>query len=136
MTFGFSPNANRPLRSGIQIMSLTFILYVRKGNAATAKSNLPTLYRFKDIGFEEFEDFTEHDTKSEPKEHAIDTMRWYSAGKGLKMFLEIKARIAAGERFELPRETVTQVSKEVDMAVKDLTQPAKHRLQFHLAWSE
>ena len=117
-------------------MSSTFILYVRKGNVVTAKSDLPTLYRCKDIGFEEFEDCTEQDAKSAPQEHAIDAMRWYSAGKGLKVFLEIKARIAAGERFELPRETIIQIRKELDTAIKDLTRPAKNRLQFHLAWSE
>ena len=63
-------------------------------------------------------------------------MRWYSAGKGLKVFSEIKAKIAAGERFELPRETIIEIRKELDLAIKDLVHPAKQRLQFHLAWSE
>ncbi len=121
-------------------MSLTFILCIRKGNVVTSKSDLPCLYKYKDIGFEDFEDFTEHHAKSEDdaerKEYTTDDMRWYSAGKGLKVFSEIRAKIAAGERFELPRETIIQISKEIDMSVKDLVRPAKDRLQFHLAWSK
>ena len=106
----------------------------------SCRSDLPTLYKYKDIGFEEFEDATEQSAKSqnnaERKEHPVENMRWYSAGKGLKMFLEIRAKIAAGERFELPRETVIQIGKELDTAIKDLVGPAKSRRQFHLAWSE
>ncbi len=105
----------------------------------SCRSDLPTLYKYKDIGFEEFEDATEQNAKSqnnaERNEYPIENMRWYSAGKGLKMFLEIKAKIAAGERFELPRDTVTRIGMEVDTAIKDLAGPAKNRLQFHLAWS-
>ena len=115
-------------------MGPTFTLYIRKGNVVTAKSDLPTLYKHKDIGFEDFEDSTKQD--AELKEGAVENMRWYSAGKGLKVFSEIKARIAAGERFELPPKTIIQISKEVDTAIKDLVQPAKNRLQFHLARSE
>ena len=102
----------------------------------SSKCDLPTLYKYKDIGFEDFEDFTKHSAKFEPEEHAVEDMRWYSAGKGLKTFTEIKARIAAGERFGLPRETIIQIGKELDMAIKDLVRPAEDRLQFHLAWSE
>ena len=119
---------------------MNFILCIRKGNVVTSKSDLPNLYRYKDIGFEDFEDFTVHHAMSEDdaerKTYTVEDMRWYSAGKGLRVFSEIRAKIAAGERFELPWETITQISKEIDMAVKDLVRPAKDRLQFHLAWSK
>lgn len=96
---------------------------------------MPTLYKYKDIGFEDFEDATEQNDAGS-KDYPVENMRWYSAGKGLKVFQEIRARIAAGERFELPRETIIQIGKELDTAIKDLAKPAKNRLQFHLAWSE
>ncbi len=132
--------ADKLSTSGNQTMSVTFILCIRKGNTVMSKRDLPYLYKHKDIGFEDFEDFTKHHAEFEDgaefKASTIDTMRWYSAGKGLKVFMEIKAKIAAGERFELPRETVIQISKEIDMAIKDLVRPAKDRLQFHLSWSK
>lgn len=115
-------------------MGPTFTLYIRKGDVVTAKSDLPTLYKHKDIGFEDFEDSTKYEAGL--KDYAVEDMRWYSAGKGLKVFSEIKLRIAAGERFELPPQTIIQVRKELDTAIKDLVQPAKNRLQFHLAWSQ
>ena len=117
-------------------MGSTFILCIRKGDVVSSKSSLPTLYKHKDIGFEDFEDCTKHNAESEPKEYATEDMRWYSAKKGLDVFSEIKAKIAAGERFELPRDTIIQIRKELDMAIKDLVRPAKDRLQFHLAWSQ
>ena len=80
----------------------TYILCIRNGNAVTCKSDLPSLYKHKSIGFEEFEDTTQHDAKYEDKgEHqkrAFEDRRWYSAGKGLDVFQEIRVRIAAGER--------------------------------------
>ena len=112
-------------------MASTYTLCVRRGNVVTCKSELPSLHAHKDIGFEDFEDSTKHE--GEHEEHPVDSMRWYSAGKGLKTFVEIRAKIAAGERFELPRETIIQISKEIDTAIKDLAAPAKNRLQFHLA---
>ena len=119
-------------------MSTTFTLCIRKGDMVSSKSNLPSLYKHKDIGFEDFEDYTkqnaESDDDAERKEYLVENMRWYSAGKGLKVFLAIKAKIAAGERFELPRETIIQIGKELDTVIKDLERPAKQRLQFHLAW--
>ena len=115
-------------------MGPTFTLYIRKGDVVTPKSDLPTLYKHKDIGFEDFEDSTRQD--AELRGYTVADMRWYSAGKGLKVFSEIRARIAAGERFELPPQTIIQIRKEVDTAIKDLVQPAKNRLQFHLARSE
>ena len=121
-------------------MRSTFTLCIRKGDVVTCKGDFPVLYKHKDIGFEDFEDATEQDAKSqnsdEPEDHPIENRRWYSAGKGLKVFREIRARIAAGERFELPRETIIQIGKELDTAIKDLVGPAKNRLQFHLAWSD
>ena len=121
-------------------MGSTFILCIRKGDVVSRRSDLPTLYKYKDIGFEDFEDSTKHSAESqddaERKEYAIEDMRWYSAGKGLKVFAEIKAKIAAGERFELSPNTIIQIRKELDVAIKDLVRPAKNRLQFHLAWSE
>ena len=121
-------------------MDSTYTLCIRKGDVVTCKSDVPTLYKYKDIGFEDSEDLTEQNAGSpnntECIEYPVENRRWYSAGKGLKVFQEVRARIAAGERFELPRETIIQIGKESDTAIKDLTEPSKNRLQFHLACSE
>ena len=69
------------------------------------------------------------------KEWLVENMRWCSAGKGLEVFLEIKAKIVAGERFELSRDPVIQVGKELDTGIDDLARFANNRAQFHLAWS-
>lgn len=95
-------------------MKSAYTLCIRQGEVVTWKSELPTLYKYKDIGFEDFEDPTEHDAKSEgsdDKELAIEDRLWYSAGKGLEVFQAIKAKTAAGERFELPRTTVRSAKK-------------------------
>ena len=101
----------------------------------SCKSHLPTLYKYKDIGFEDFEDATEQNDVGS-KDHPVENRRWYSAGKGLKVFQEVRAKLAAGERFELARETIIQIGKELDTAIRELTALAKNRLQFHLALSE
>ena len=73
-------------------MKPNFVLCIRRGEKVTFKSDLPNLRKYKDIGFEDFEDSTEYNAKSENdaerKEYAVENMRWYSAGKGLKVFQE------------------------------------------------
>ena len=86
-------------------MGSTYTLCIRRGDVVTCKSDFPILYKYKDIGFEDFEDATEQNDAGS-KDFPVENRRWYSAGKGLKVFQKIRARIAAGERFELPREII------------------------------